>query len=251
MSSAQYKALEPQTSDEDREDIERQRHRSVPYTMGRKGSVSAGRRRCLFLAGAVLFIVAFCYLTFSMDTRLALGLGGGSDDSEEHHGLGKKRFTGGRPGTSQVPKVKTTKSSWFENDWEEEEAVEEGTTTEVRKKAKIEATQVFVSENPEEEFIFSRTEASVKQENNLLITESKDERTQNLGATEQNFMNDYPAEEEESDDDSPEPSVDPDRLVYKFIPTSYDEEKLRSIEWMPSFEIQEHKVHRSQEQLRE
>ncbi|EDV33037.2 uncharacterized protein Dana_GF22782, isoform B [Drosophila ananassae] len=92
MSSAQYKALEPQTSDEDREDIERQRHRSVPYTMGRKGSVSAGRRRCLFLAGAVLFIVAFCYLTFSMDTRLALGLGGGSDDSEEHHGLDSTNF---------------------------------------------------------------------------------------------------------------------------------------------------------------
>ncbi|KAH8327945.1 hypothetical protein KR067_001975 [Drosophila pandora] len=160
MSSAQYKALEPQTSDEDREDIERQRHRSVPYTMGRKGSVSAGRRRCLFLAGAVLFIVAFCYLTFSMDTRLALGLGGGSDDSEEHHGLGKKRFTGGRPGSSQLPKVKTTKSSWFENDWEQEEAVEKRSTTEVRKKVKIEATQVFQSENPEEEFIFLRTEAT-------------------------------------------------------------------------------------------
>ncbi|XP_017105727.1 galactosylgalactosylxylosylprotein 3-beta-glucuronosyltransferase S isoform X2 [Drosophila bipectinata] len=92
MSSAHYQALEPQTSDEDHEDIERQPHRSVPYTMGRKGSVSAGRRRCLLLAGAVIFIVAFCYLTFSMDTRLALGLGGGSDDSDEHHGLDSINF---------------------------------------------------------------------------------------------------------------------------------------------------------------
>ncbi|KAH8260053.1 hypothetical protein KR026_002210 [Drosophila bipectinata] len=182
MSSAHYQALEPQTSDEDHEDIERQRHRSVPYTMGRKGSVSAGRRRCLLLAGAVIFIVAFCYLTFSMDTRLALGLGGGSDDSDEHHGLGKKRFTRGKTtvvstSTTQVPKVNTTKFSWFENDWEVEEEVDDEETTPI---AKIKASQ---------EFVFSRTETKVNQE--------------------------------ESKDDNPDPPIDPqDPLAFKRNPNS-------------------------------
>lgn len=254
MSSAHYKALEPQTSDEDHEDVERQRHRSVPYIMGRKGSVSAGRRRCLFLAGAVLFIVGFCYLTFSMDTRFALGLGGGSDDSEEHHGLGKKRLTGGRTGaeattarsTPQVPKVKTTKSSWFENDWEEEEeADKEGPTTGVGKKPKIKTSQEFETE--EEEFKFSRTDNQA----NLLVAETIDKKNQNVGLIEQNSIQNHPVEEEESEDGSSETLVDPDRLVYQFVPKSYHDEMHRNIEWMASYEIQEHKVHRSQEQLRE
>ncbi|KAH8285809.1 hypothetical protein KR018_009033, partial [Drosophila ironensis] len=96
MSSAHhYQALRPHASDEDigDMDMERLQRSSSPRPMGRKGRV--GRPRYLVpLLGCVLFIVAFCYLTFSMDTRLALGLGGGSDaESEEgaHHGAGKKR----------------------------------------------------------------------------------------------------------------------------------------------------------------
>ncbi|XP_039484526.1 galactosylgalactosylxylosylprotein 3-beta-glucuronosyltransferase S isoform X1 [Drosophila santomea] len=108
MSSAHYQALEPQTSDEDNEDIERRHHQSnsrsctacatsatttahPAHAMVRKGGVA--RRRCLVpLAAGALFFVAFCYLTLSADTRLALGLGGGAEDSEElsHHGIGKQ-----------------------------------------------------------------------------------------------------------------------------------------------------------------
>ncbi|XP_033157141.1 galactosylgalactosylxylosylprotein 3-beta-glucuronosyltransferase S isoform X2 [Drosophila mauritiana] len=106
MSSAHYQALEPQTSDEDNEDIERRHHQShsrscttnttathPPHPMVRKGGVA--RRRCLLpLLGGALFLVAFCYLTLSGDTRLALGLGGGSEDSEDgsHHGLDSMNF---------------------------------------------------------------------------------------------------------------------------------------------------------------
>ncbi|KAH8353691.1 hypothetical protein KR084_012700 [Drosophila pseudotakahashii] len=107
MPSAHYQALEPQTSDEDNEDIERPLHQNhlrssvsgsstssssnAPHPMVRKGGVA--RRRCILpLVGVALFFVAFCYLTLSGDTRIALGLGGGSEDSEEgsHHGLGKQ-----------------------------------------------------------------------------------------------------------------------------------------------------------------
>ncbi|XP_017013713.2 galactosylgalactosylxylosylprotein 3-beta-glucuronosyltransferase S isoform X1 [Drosophila takahashii] len=109
MSSAHYQALEPQTSDEDNEDIERPLHQNhlrssytssssssacnAPHPMVRKASGGVARRRCILpLVGVALFFVAFCYLTLSGDTRIALGLGGGSEDSEEgsHHGLGKQ-----------------------------------------------------------------------------------------------------------------------------------------------------------------
>ncbi|XP_052851648.1 galactosylgalactosylxylosylprotein 3-beta-glucuronosyltransferase S isoform X1 [Drosophila gunungcola] len=102
MSSAHYQALEPQTSDEDNEDIERRPHQkrprctaaaAPPHPMVRKGSVGGGRRRCVLpLVGGTLFFIAFCYLTLSGDTRIALGLGGASEDSEEasHQGLGKQ-----------------------------------------------------------------------------------------------------------------------------------------------------------------
>ncbi|XP_039484535.1 galactosylgalactosylxylosylprotein 3-beta-glucuronosyltransferase S isoform X2 [Drosophila santomea] len=110
MSSAHYQALEPQTSDEDNEDIERRHHQSnsrsctacatsatttahPAHAMVRKGGVA--RRRCLVpLAAGALFFVAFCYLTLSADTRLALGLGGGAEDSEElsHHGIDGMNF---------------------------------------------------------------------------------------------------------------------------------------------------------------
>ncbi|XP_017055874.2 galactosylgalactosylxylosylprotein 3-beta-glucuronosyltransferase S isoform X1 [Drosophila ficusphila] len=99
MSSAHYQALEPQTSDEDNEDIERRSHHprctataSAPSSMVRKGGV--GRRRCLLpLVGGALCFIAFCYLTLSGETRSALGLGGSTEDSEEesHHGLGKQQ----------------------------------------------------------------------------------------------------------------------------------------------------------------
>ncbi|XP_016976880.1 galactosylgalactosylxylosylprotein 3-beta-glucuronosyltransferase S isoform X1 [Drosophila rhopaloa] len=108
MSSAQYQALEPQTSDEDNEDIERRAHQNhhrcptAPHPMVRKGSVGMGRRRCVLpLVVAALFFIACCYLTLSGDTRIALGLGGGSEDSEEgsHHELGKQgvQFQESRP----------------------------------------------------------------------------------------------------------------------------------------------------------
>ncbi|KAH8282887.1 hypothetical protein KR054_010579 [Drosophila jambulina] len=114
MSSAHYQALEPQqTSDEDNEDIEQRRPRHHPnhhhhyHLRNHSGSTTTacslakpvmiarkGRRRCLLpLAGGVLFFIAFCYLTLSVDTRLALGLGGGSDDSDDegsHNDLGKR-----------------------------------------------------------------------------------------------------------------------------------------------------------------
>ncbi|XP_016944415.3 galactosylgalactosylxylosylprotein 3-beta-glucuronosyltransferase S isoform X2 [Drosophila suzukii] len=97
MSSAHYQALEPQTSDEDNEDIERPPHHHIhqnhPHPMVRKGGVA--RRRCILpLVGGALFFIAFCYLTLSGDTRIALGLGGGSEDSEEgsHHGLDSINF---------------------------------------------------------------------------------------------------------------------------------------------------------------
>ncbi|XP_016976881.1 galactosylgalactosylxylosylprotein 3-beta-glucuronosyltransferase S isoform X2 [Drosophila rhopaloa] len=101
MSSAQYQALEPQTSDEDNEDIERRAHQNhhrcptAPHPMVRKGSVGMGRRRCVLpLVVAALFFIACCYLTLSGDTRIALGLGGGSEDSEEgsHHELDSMNF---------------------------------------------------------------------------------------------------------------------------------------------------------------
>ncbi|XP_016944405.3 galactosylgalactosylxylosylprotein 3-beta-glucuronosyltransferase S isoform X1 [Drosophila suzukii] len=102
MSSAHYQALEPQTSDEDNEDIERPPHHHIhqnhPHPMVRKGGVA--RRRCILpLVGGALFFIAFCYLTLSGDTRIALGLGGGSEDSEEgsHHGLGKQGVLESRP----------------------------------------------------------------------------------------------------------------------------------------------------------
>ncbi|XP_020800511.1 galactosylgalactosylxylosylprotein 3-beta-glucuronosyltransferase S isoform X1 [Drosophila serrata] len=111
MSSAHYQALEPQTSDEDNEDIEqrrpKQQHLHHHYHLrNHSGSTTTacslatpvmarkGRRRCLLpLVGGVLFFIAFCYLTLSVDTRLALGLGGGSDDSDDegsHNDLGKR-----------------------------------------------------------------------------------------------------------------------------------------------------------------
>ncbi|XP_017055875.2 galactosylgalactosylxylosylprotein 3-beta-glucuronosyltransferase S isoform X2 [Drosophila ficusphila] len=100
MSSAHYQALEPQTSDEDNEDIERRSHHprctataSAPSSMVRKGGV--GRRRCLLpLVGGALCFIAFCYLTLSGETRSALGLGGSTEDSEEesHHGLDSIHF---------------------------------------------------------------------------------------------------------------------------------------------------------------
>ncbi|XP_037709453.1 galactosylgalactosylxylosylprotein 3-beta-glucuronosyltransferase S isoform X2 [Drosophila subpulchrella] len=96
MSSAHYQALEPQTSDEDNEDIERPHHhihQNHPHPMVRKGGVA--RRRCILpVVGGALFFIAFCYLTLSGDTRIALGLGGGSEDSEEgsHHGLDSINF---------------------------------------------------------------------------------------------------------------------------------------------------------------
>ncbi|XP_017055876.2 galactosylgalactosylxylosylprotein 3-beta-glucuronosyltransferase S isoform X3 [Drosophila ficusphila] len=93
-------ALEPQTSDEDNEDIERRSHHprctataSAPSSMVRKGGV--GRRRCLLpLVGGALCFIAFCYLTLSGETRSALGLGGSTEDSEEesHHGLDSIHF---------------------------------------------------------------------------------------------------------------------------------------------------------------
>ncbi|KAH8341372.1 hypothetical protein KR059_004298 [Drosophila kikkawai] len=109
MSSAHYQALEPQTSDEDNEDIEQRRpkqeHHHHYHLRNHSGSTTTacslatpvmarkGRRRCLLpLVGGVLFFIAFCYLTLSVDTRLALGLGGGSDDSDDegsHNDLGK------------------------------------------------------------------------------------------------------------------------------------------------------------------
>ncbi|KAI8042084.1 galactosylgalactosylxylosylprotein 3-beta-glucuronosyltransferase S isoform X2 [Drosophila gunungcola] len=104
MSSAHYQALEPQTSDEDNEDIERRPHQkrprctaaaAPPHPMVRKGSVGGGRRRCVLpLVGGTLFFIAFCYLTLSGDTRIALGLGGASEDSEEasHQGLDSMNF---------------------------------------------------------------------------------------------------------------------------------------------------------------
>ncbi|KAH8249419.1 hypothetical protein KR032_009416 [Drosophila birchii] len=109
MSSAHYQALEPQTSDEDNEDIEQRRpkqHHHHYHLRNHSGSTTTacslaapvmarkGRRRCLLpLVGGVLFFVAFCYLILSVDTRLALGLGGGSDDSDDegsHNDLGKR-----------------------------------------------------------------------------------------------------------------------------------------------------------------
>ncbi|XP_016962181.1 galactosylgalactosylxylosylprotein 3-beta-glucuronosyltransferase S isoform X1 [Drosophila biarmipes] len=103
MSSAHYQALEPQTSDEDNEDVERPQHQhsshqNHPHPMVRKGGVA--RRRCILpLVGVALFFSALCYLTLSGDTRLALGLGGGAEDSEEgsHHGLGKQAVPVTRP----------------------------------------------------------------------------------------------------------------------------------------------------------
>ncbi|XP_017075576.2 LOW QUALITY PROTEIN: galactosylgalactosylxylosylprotein 3-beta-glucuronosyltransferase S [Drosophila eugracilis] len=103
MSSAHYQALESQTSDEDNEDIERRQHpnhprsttvkTTAPHPMVRKGAVA--RRRCLLpLAGGALFFIAFCYFTLSGETRITLGLGGGSEDSEEgsHRGLDSIHF---------------------------------------------------------------------------------------------------------------------------------------------------------------
>ncbi|XP_020800512.1 galactosylgalactosylxylosylprotein 3-beta-glucuronosyltransferase S isoform X2 [Drosophila serrata] len=113
MSSAHYQALEPQTSDEDNEDIEqrrpKQQHLHHHYHLrNHSGSTTTacslatpvmarkGRRRCLLpLVGGVLFFIAFCYLTLSVDTRLALGLGGGSDDSDDegsHNDLDRNNF---------------------------------------------------------------------------------------------------------------------------------------------------------------
>lgn len=107
MSSAHYQALGAQTSDEDNEDIEQRRPQHHHYHLrNHSGSTTTacslappvmarkGRRRCLLpLAGGVLFFIAFCYLTLSVDTRLALGLGGGSDTSDDaasHNDLGKR-----------------------------------------------------------------------------------------------------------------------------------------------------------------
>ncbi|KAH8412987.1 hypothetical protein KR009_007325 [Drosophila setifemur] len=120
MSNAHYQALElQQPSDEDNDDIERRHHHRTttiptraPYSKTRKGSVSVSRRLCLLpLVGGVLFFLV-CYLTFSMDTRLALGLGGGSEDSEEgsHHGLGKLRVGVGLAGVRENVAARKTKA---------------------------------------------------------------------------------------------------------------------------------------------